>query len=76
MKYHHGICQSNIQLLYKLFSFVIEPFYKLINEPNPDLKFIFEKVTTDINFLDINIKIVDNRYILIFIISQPILLVT
>ena len=27
----------------------------------PDLKFIFEKLTTDINFLDINIKIVDNE---------------
>ena len=39
----------------------IEPFYKLINELDPDLKFIFEKLTTDINFLDINIKIVDNQ---------------
>ena len=38
----------------------IEPFYKLINELDPDLKFIFEKLTTDINFSDINIKIVDN----------------
>ena len=39
----------------------IEPFYKLINELDPDLKFIFEKRTTNINFLDINIKIIDNQ---------------
>ena len=44
-----------------LISFDIEPFYELINEPDPDLKFIFEKLTTDINFLDINIKTVDNQ---------------
>ena len=44
-----------------LINFDIEPFYKLINELDPDLKFIFEKLTTDINFLDINIKIVDNQ---------------
>ena len=43
-----------------LINFDIEPFYKLINELDPDLKFTFEKLTTDINFLDINIKIVDN----------------
>ena len=35
-----------------LINFDIEPFYKLINELDPDLKFIFEKLTTDINFLD------------------------
>ena len=44
-----------------LINFDIEPFYKLINELDPDLKFIFEKLTTDINFLDINIKIVENQ---------------
>ena len=44
-----------------LISFDIEPFYKLINDLDPDLKFIFEKLTTDINFLDINIKIVDSQ---------------
>ena len=44
-----------------LINFDIEPFYKLINELDPDLKFIFDKLTTDINFLDINIKIVDNQ---------------
>ena len=30
--------------------FDIETFYKLINELDPDLKSIFEKRTTDINF--------------------------
>ena len=44
-----------------LINFDIEPFYKLMNELDPDLKFIFEKRTTDINFLDINIKTVDNQ---------------
>ena len=34
-----------------LINFDIERFYKLINELDPDLKFIFEKLTTDINFL-------------------------
>ena len=43
-------------------NFDIEPFYKLINELDPDLKFIFEKLTTDINFLDINIKSVDDHF--------------
>ena len=44
-----------------LINFDIEPFSKLINERDPDLKFVFEKLTTDINFLDKNIKIVDNQ---------------
>ena len=44
-----------------LINFDIEPFYKLINELDPDLKFIFEKLTANVNFLDINIKIVDNQ---------------
>ena len=44
-----------------LINFDIEPFYKLINELDPDLKFIFKKLTTDINFSDINIKLVDNQ---------------
>ena len=44
-----------------LINFDIESFYKLINELDPDLKFIFEKLATDINFLNINIKIVDNQ---------------
>ena len=44
-----------------LINFDIEPFNKLINELDPDLKFIFGKLTTDINFLDININIVDDH---------------
>ena len=36
-----------------LINFDIEPFYRLINELDPD--------TTNINFLDINIKNVDNQ---------------
>ena len=44
-----------------LINFATEPFYKLINELDPDLKFVFEKLITDINFLDLNMKIVDNQ---------------
>ena len=44
-----------------LTNFDIESFYKLINELDPDLKSIFKKLSTDINFLDINIKIVHNQ---------------
>ena len=44
-----------------LINFDIKPFYKLINELDPDLKFVSEKLTTDINFLDMNIKVVDNQ---------------
>ena len=44
-----------------LINFDIKPFYKLVNEIDQDLKFIFEKLTTDINFLDIKIKIADNQ---------------
>ena len=33
-----------------LINFDTEPFHKLINELDPDLKCIFEKLTTDINF--------------------------
>ena len=43
-----------------LINFDIEPFDKLIDGLDADLKFIFEKLTTDINFSDINIKTVDN----------------
>ena len=59
-----------------LINFDIEPFYKLINKLDPDLKFIFEKLITDINFLDINIKIVDNQLHFDIYQNQPILLVT
>ena len=47
------------------FRFLDDIFHTwLINfdiELDPDLKFIFEKLTADINFLDINIKIVVNQ---------------
>lgn len=33
----------------------------MINELDLDLKFVFEELTTNINFLDINLKIVDNH---------------
>ena len=44
-----------------LINFDIDPFYKLINELDSAFKFIFEKLTTDIIFLDINIKTIDNQ---------------
>ena len=44
-----------------LINFDIDPFYKLINELDPDLKFIFEKLNTEINFLDRNIRIIENQ---------------
>ena len=51
-----------------LINFDIEPFYKLINQLDPDLKFIFEKIQT--------LTLLRISYILIFIINQPILLIT
>ena len=36
-----------------LINFDFEAFWKLVNELDPHLKFIFEKLTTDINFLHI-----------------------
>ena len=44
-----------------LINFDIEPFHRLIYDLDPDLNFIFEKLAAVINFLDINIKIVDNQ---------------
>ena len=32
-----------------------------MNELDPDLQFIFEEVTKNINFLDINLKIINNE---------------
>ena len=34
----------------------IQDFFKIMNELDPDLQFIFEELTTNINFLNINIK--------------------
>ena len=39
----------------------VQDFYKIMNELNPDLQFIFEEFTTNINFLDINLKIIDKK---------------
>ena len=40
-----------------LIQFNIQDFYKIMNELDPDLQFIFEELTKNINFLDINLKI-------------------
>ena len=32
-----------------------------MNELDPDLQFIFEELTKNINFLDINLKIINNK---------------
>ena len=39
----------------------VQDFYKIMNELNPDLQFIIEEFTTNINFLDINLKIIDKK---------------
>ena len=39
-------------------NFDIEPFYSMINNLVPDLKFIFENPPKSLNFVDINIQIV------------------
>ena len=44
-----------------LIQFNIQYFYKLMNELHPDLQFIFEELTKNINFLDINLKIINNK---------------
>ena len=49
-------------IFYKwLIQFNIQDFYKFMNKLDPDLQFIFEKLTKNINFLDINLKIINNR---------------
>ena len=42
-------------------NFDIEPFYSMINNLDPDLKFIFENPSRSLNFLDLNIWIVKKR---------------
>ena len=44
-------------------NFDIEPFYSMINNLDPDLKFIFESPPKSLNFLDINIQIVENNLV-------------
>ena len=44
-------------------NFDIEPFYRIINDLDPDLKIIFENPYKSLNFLDINIRIVENNLV-------------
>ena len=55
--------------------FNIQDFYKIVNELDPDLKIIFEELTKNINFLDINLKIINNTCILMYTINLQNLLV-
>ena len=55
--------------------FNIQDFYKIVNELDPDLKIIFEELTKNINFLDINLKIINNTCILMYNINLQNLLV-
>ena len=41
----------------------IEPFYSMMNDLDPDLKFIFENLFKSLNCLDINVRIVENNLI-------------
>ena len=44
-------------------NFDIESFDSMINNLDPDLKFIFENPSKSLNFLDINIRIVENNLV-------------
>ena len=44
-----------------LIQFNIQDFYKIMNELDPDLQFIFKELTKNISFLDINLKILNNK---------------
>ena len=44
-------------------NFDIEPFYNMINNLDPDLKFIFENPSKSLNILDINLQIVENNLV-------------
>ena len=39
----------------------MQDFYKIMNELNPDLQFLFEELTTDIILFNINLKIICNK---------------
>ena len=41
--------------------FNIQDFYKIMNELDPDLQFIFKELTKNINFLDKSLKIINNK---------------
>ena len=44
-----------------LIQFNIQDFYKIKNEIDADLQFIFEELPTNINFLDINLKTINSK---------------
>ena len=41
--------------------FNIQDFYEIANELDPDLRFIFEELNTNINLLETNLKIINNK---------------
>ena len=43
-----------------LMQFNIQDFYEIMNELDPDLQFTFEKLTKNINFLDISLNPISN----------------
>ena len=43
----------------QLIQFNIQDFHKIMNELDSDLQFIFEELTKNISFLDINLKIIN-----------------
>ena len=44
-------------------NFDIEPFYRIFNNLDPDLKFTFENPSKSLNFLDNNIRIVKSNLV-------------
>ena len=46
-------------------------FYDMINNFDPDLKFIFENPSKSLNFLDINLQLVEN-YLVFYIYYKPV----
>ena len=44
-------------------NFDVEPSYSMINNLDPDSKFVFENPSKSLNFLDINIQIVENNLV-------------
>ena len=59
-----------------LTEFNIQDFYKVMNKLDPDLQFIFEELTANINFLDINLKIINDKLHFDVYTNLQILLVT
>ena len=55
--------ELNLQLLERLDNFAIKPFYKMINNLDPDVKFISTNTSKTLHFIDINIEIVDNNLV-------------